>query len=84
MDISKVFEACQEIEPFSENAKELLKRIMAISSPMDFDNEFATDEQLEFLVSELNRFNTFSRISQTLQSVIRHLPAVKTSSDIFI
>jgi len=57
-----------ETKTISQEAEELLDRIMSISSPMKFDANFATDEQLDSL-------------TQVLEGIISLLP--KTENLIF-
>jgi len=57
-----------ETKTISQEAEELLDRIMSISSPMKFDANFATDEQLDSL-------------TQALEGIISLLP--KTENLIF-
>lgn len=84
MNIKKVFENCVETEPFSENCYNLLNRIMSISSPVKFDNEFASEEELNNLESELDRFNIRNEVSNTLRTVLEGLQPHRTNDFTFI
>ena len=84
MNIKSLFEACNDIEPFDEECYNLLNKIMSITSPMKFDNRFATEEELNKLESELDRFNRRSTESETLKRTIEDLTPQKISGFIFI
>lgn len=84
MNIKKIFESCVDIEPFDEECYTLLNKVMTISSPMKFDSEFVSDEQLDRLEAELDRFNIRSAESDILKNTIQILEPYKTSDFIFI
>lgn len=84
MNIKSIFEACADIEPFDEECHKLLDKIMSITSPMKFDSGFATEEELDRLEAELDRFNRRSAESETLRRTLEELAPQKTSGFIFI
>ena len=84
MNVKLIFEACDDIIPFDEDCIKLLDKIMSITSPMKFDDRFATDEELDRLESELDRFNKRSPESNMLRQVVENLDPQKTSKFIFI
>jgi hypothetical protein len=84
MNIEKIFEQCANIEPFDEECYKLLNKIMSIVSPMKFDSEFASDEELDRLEAELDRFNRRSQESDTLVRTVTNLEPYKTNRFIFI
>lgn len=84
MNVKKIFDGCVNIDPFNQECKVLLDKIMSLSSPMKFDDEFASDEELNRLEAELDRFNRRSRESETFRYAIERLPAYKTNNFIFI
>jgi acyl carrier protein phosphodiesterase len=68
LDLNEIYNFMTETKTISQEAEELLDRIMSISSPMKFDANFATDEQLDSL-------------TQALEGIISLLP--KTENLIF-
>ena len=54
MDIKKIFKKVKDTEVMPIVLKELLDKIMTLKNPMDFDDEFATDEQLDALEDALD------------------------------
>jgi hypothetical protein len=68
LDLNEIYDSMTETRTISQEAEELLDRIMSISSPMKFDANFATDEQLDSL-------------TQALEDIISLLP--KTENLIF-
>ena len=68
LDLNEIYNSMTETKTISQEAEELLDRIMSISSPMKFDANFATDEQLDSL-------------TQVLEGIISLLP--KTENLIF-
>jgi hypothetical protein len=68
LDLNEIYNSMTETKTISQEAEELLDRIMSISSPMKFDANFATDEQLDSL-------------TQALEGIISLLP--KTENLIF-
>ncbi len=84
MNVEKIFKACADIEPFDQECRKLLDKVMSVSSPMKFDDEFATDAELDRLEAELDRFNRRSRESDTLRITVEGLPAYQTNSFVFI
>jgi len=84
MNINKIFEACDDIDPFDVECSKLLDKIMSITSPMKFDSEFASDEELDRLEAELDRFNRRCPETDTLRRTLQELEPQKTSDFIFI
>jgi hypothetical protein len=54
MNLQNFFEVIPEAQTMADDMKELLNKLMEIDSPMDFDDDFATDEELEALESALD------------------------------
>lgn len=84
MNIKKIFEECSDIEAFDEESYKLLEKLMSVSSPMKFDDEFASDEELDRLEAELDRFNRRSPEADTLRRAVRDLPPYQTGGFVFI
>lgn len=84
VNVGKIFEQCVAIEGFNENCHELLDRVMELSSPMMFDDDFASDADLDRLVAELDRFNRRSREADALRRAVESLPAHQTNRFVFI
>ena len=68
LNVEAVFELCKEEEGFDPEKKKLLDRLLTIKSPMNFD--FATDEELDALVEEMDREAAKGERSQTLRNVL--------------
>jgi hypothetical protein len=84
MNVAKIFEGCVDIEAFDEECFKLLESLMSITSPMKFDDDFATDEQLDRLEAELDRFNRRSREADTLRQAIQDLAPYQSNRFTFI
>lgn len=84
MDPRQVFDDCEEFERFNENSKILLDKIMNIKTPTAFDDEFATDEELEVLTSELDRMAEGIPQVTSIKNIIARLPAVRVNKINFI
>lgn len=84
MDVKKIFESCSDIEPFNSDCYELLEKVMSITSPMKFDDEFASEEDLDRLEAELDRFNMRSPEADTLRRTIQDLEPYQTNDFVFI
>jgi len=84
MNIAKIFEDCNDIEPFQTDCYKLLDKIMSITSPMKFDDEFASNEDLDRLEAELDRFNMRSPAADTLRQAVQELTPYQTGEFVFI
>lgn len=69
---------------FNEECLTLLNKIMSISSPMDFDDEFASEEELDLLISEMDRFNLISTRINLLRKAIDLAKPCESSDVVFI
>lgn len=83
MNVSNLFENVSDVSVNNE-LQDLLNRIMAITNPMDFDDDFATDEQLEALEDEMDRLE--SRMPELLKflEAIKKTKASETTTLVFI
>lgn len=84
MEINKLFESCPSLGDFDEESLTLLKEIMSLTSPMKFDNEFASDEQLDKLIEELDRFNKRGNRSDEFRYVLETIKTCKSNKFSFI
>lgn len=84
MNVRKIFDGCEEIKGFDPNAKTLLDKIMNIKTPMGFDDEFATDEELQTLEEELDRGHSYAPQILNVKRVISKLPAIRSFKVNFI
>ncbi|MFA5048332.1 MAG: hypothetical protein WC516_04915 [Patescibacteria group bacterium] len=84
MKIDQIFENVPESTDFNIEAQELLNKIMAIKNPMDFDDDFATDIQLEALEDEMDRLE--SRMSKLLKFIdtLKKIKASESNKPTFI
>lgn len=84
MNIDKLFENLPDEADFNPELQDLLNRIIAITNPMDFDNDFATDEQLEALENEMDRLET--KMPELLKFIdaIKKMKASESTAPIFI
>lgn len=55
MDIRRIWRRLSDTVIITEEQRELLERIMTLQNPVEFDEEFATDEQLDALEDALDR-----------------------------
>jgi hypothetical protein len=84
MNVNKFFEALVHIDTFNEESLKLLENIMNIDSPMKFDDDFASDENLDKLELELDRVNRVAPQVNLFKNAINRLEPCKTDGTIFI
>ena len=84
VDIELLFSSCPEIGGFSGGCQALLEKLMAITSPMDFDNDFANDEELDSLEQELDRMDIKSPNVESFKQIVVALKEKKARGFIFI
>jgi hypothetical protein len=84
MNIEKIFKECVNVEGFNNESKQLLDRLMAIATPMSFDDDFATDAQLDALITEMDRCNTVSSEADRLVSAVERLEPYQSNRFVFI
>jgi hypothetical protein len=84
MNTRDIFESCGEFAGLSDDNKELLDKIMNIKTPMDFDDDFVTDTELQTLESELDRMATHIPQANSFKEIILMLPAVRATKINFI
>ena len=84
MNIEKFFDRCTEIGSFNEDCLELLNKVMSITSPMKFDDDFASDDEMDQLEAELDKFNVRSEETQLFHTIINSAKARRSSRFVFI
>jgi len=84
MDIKNIFDSCVSLDPFNLESYSLLEKIMSITSPMKFDDSFASNEELDRLEAELDRFNLKSSEAEILRKIIWELEPKQTNNFVFI
>lgn len=53
INMKELFDICESASEPSQRSIKILNDILSIKSPMDFNEQFATDEELETLISEM-------------------------------
>lgn len=84
MKVEEFFNRCPSQDPFDEDSLKLLNKIMSISSPMKFDDAFASEEQLDKLIEDLDKFNIVSNTSYRLLRAIQSVRAYQSNKFVFI
>lgn len=54
MNVRRIFEDLPEVQHISDEQTELLDRIMALDNPINFNEEFVSDEELDALEDALD------------------------------
>lgn len=84
INIEKIFNTCKEVKGFDQKNVELLNNILSIKSPIDFDNRFATDEELEFLLLEMKHEDLRKPNMEKLKEMICSMKPTKSTQVGFI
>lgn len=84
MNIDKLFENLPDEVDFNPELQDLLDRIMALTNPMDFDDDFATDEQLEALEDEMDRLEAKLPELLKFMDAVKKMKASESTAPIFI
>jgi hypothetical protein len=84
VNIELLFNNCPEVAGFSEGCQALLEKLMTITSPMDFNNDFASDEELDRLEQELDRLDTKNPNVESFKKIVVDLKEKKANGFIFI
>lgn len=84
MNPKYIFDNCDELREFDVDCKELLDKIMTIKTPMSFDDDFATDAELQALEDELDRMAVQMPQAVNIKDIILKLPAVRATKINFI
>ena len=84
IDVFKFYDDCLEIGGFSEQNGILLDKIMNISNPMDFNDDFANDEELDNLEQELDRVYSRDQNIDGFRGIFEDLKPIKSSFVTFI
>lgn len=83
-NIEKLFEDIPEHIIFDPALQELLDKIMAITNPMDFNDDFATDAQLEALENEMDRLESRMPELQKFLRLVKNVKATEMDKPSFI
>lgn len=83
-NIDELFEDLPEKYAFSPELQGLLDNIMSIKNPMDFDESFATNEQLDALEDELDRLESRMPELHKVIAIIRNTKATESDKPSFI
>lgn len=83
MNIKRIFDNCNTLEEFGA-FKVLLNKIMTIKTPMYFDDDFASEEELVELENELDRIAELIPIAFSFKRAIITLPAIRSTKVNFI
>lgn len=81
MDIRSLFNSLRESPPFSEESQNLLERIMELDNPVDFNEEFASDEELDRLEDELDAREQEAPAIKKFKTITISLPSKKADGD---
>ncbi len=84
VNIDVIFEECEHIEPFDKECLILLERVMSVDNPMRFDDDFATDEQLNHLETQLDLFGQKTPQASRFKRVVAELDSYVTNTVQFI
>ena len=84
MNPKQIFDSCDELREFNADCKELLDKLMGIKTPMSFDDDFATDAELQALEDELDRMAMQIPQAVNIKNIILRLPAVRATKINFI
>lgn len=84
INLSEFYTKCIEIGTLSERSQELIDKIMSMSNPMKFDNDLATDEELDTLEHDLDRIYSREPNVNKFKGLLINLKPVKSSGLTFI
>lgn len=84
INLNDLYDSMAESRALTLESEELLSKLLSISSPMKFDADFATDEQLDRLEQELeNTAHLQPRVQEVIYTVLG-LKAVASNRAVFI
>lgn len=85
MNIEDFFNSLIETQvSLTAEQRQLIDTMMELNSPMAFDDDFATDEELDALEDAMDRAECEVPSCVNLKNVISSLPARKSNKDDFI
>ena len=85
MNVSRLYESLMEVPiSLTEEQRTLLDGIMSLNSPMYFDENFATDEELDELESVLDQMEITAPNCINLKNIIAGISAKPSSGTDFI
>jgi hypothetical protein len=68
----------------TEEQRDLLQRIIAVNSPIEFDEEFATDDDMDALEDALDAQEIDIPHYHSLKNLVANAPAKASDGDEFI
>lgn len=81
MNVEEFFNSLVEINSLSAEQRELIDKMMSLETPMSFDDDFATDEELDALENIMDAAEREAPSYITLKEVISQLPAQISNKD---
>jgi len=84
LDISKIFDNLTEITEVEQECNLLLEKITNIKTPMKFDDNFATDSQLDDLENYLDSLSSGNMEANSFKNIINSLPPALVQGFVFI
>lgn len=84
VNIERLYENCPEMNGFDESCQALLEKLMTVTSPMDFGDDFASDEELDRLEQELDRLDVRNPNIVKIKQIVMGLKAKQALGTIFI
>ncbi len=84
VNIGRLFDSCPEIPGFQEKHEVLLENILSISNPMDFDKDFASDDELDELELAIDRLGINNPNTGKFKKIIDNLKAKRAFTSVFI
>ena len=82
-NVNKLFGELTHIDPFDKESLALLERVMGLDNPMRFDDDFASDEDLDKLEDELDNLDRKTPRANSFKNVVVELEPC-CSGSIFI
>jgi len=73
INIDEIFEGCLQTQEFDKDSAELLEKVLSIKSPMKFDEQFASDDHLDLLLSEMERMDIRKPHMEKLKNLIHSI-----------
>jgi len=83
-DVSKIFDSLTEITDIEQRCNSLLESLVNIKNPMKFDDNFATDEQLNQLEIYLDNKLVGNAEAESFKNIINSLPPALVQGFVFI
>jgi len=84
INLNDLYESMTETRTLAPESEELLGKLLSLSSPMKFDDDFATDEQLDRLEQELENTAHLQPKVQEMIYIVLGLKPVTSNKAVFI